>query len=215
MKKIFTVALLGTSLVLTSCGDKTETTNTPEVTTTTDDTNNGVESVVPMNPNGLSIAFYVQDSIVTGFDHYREVDSILQAKQRAFETKLQSEYTRYQEYEAQIQKRIDANEISAFDMENVQREAQRRQQKIAQMEQQEGSALQRESAERTTAIMNKIASAGREFAEANGIDMLLFYQKGGQITYANKAMDVTTEFINFLNKREKDILGGSDETESK
>lgn len=214
MKKFFTVALLGTSLVISSCGDSaTSTESEKDAGETTAET---VETNTPMNPNGFNISFYVQDSIVSGFDHYREVDSILQAKQKAFETKLKGEYARYQQYEAQIQKRMDAGEISAFDMENVQIEAQRRQQKIAQMEQQEGAALQQESMERTTAIMNKIAAGGKEFAKANGIDMLVFYQKGGQITYANDAMNVTTEFINFLNEREKNLLTGDfTETEEK
>ena len=59
--------------------------------------------------------------------------------------------------------------------------------------------------------MNKISEAGREFSEENGFDLLFFYQKGGQITYISDAMDVTQQFINFLNKREDDLMGSFEE----
>jgi len=40
------------------------------------------------------------------------------------------------------------------------------------------------------------------------IDLLFFYQKGGQITFINNAYDVTDEFLSYLNKREEELMSG-------
>jgi hypothetical protein len=61
------------------------------------------------------------------------------------------------------------------------------------------------------ALMSKISEAGREFSEQNGLDLLFFYAKGGQITYISDAFDVTEDFIEFLNKREDEIMTGVEE----
>ena len=64
--------------------------------------------------------------------------------------------------------------------------------------------------EYTNSLAIKISEAGKEFAEANDIDMLYGYQKGGQITYISNAFDMTEEFIAFLNKRDKEIIEGTE-----
>src|SRR5690554_8074098 len=95
---------------------------------------------------------------------------------------------------------MQANEITGYQIEEIQQTAIQKQQSIQQFEQQRGAALQRESMEYQTALMSKIAEAGKEFSDKKNIDLLFFYQKGGQITFINNAYDVTEEFIQFLNK---------------
>ena len=155
--------------------------------------------------DGLAIAYYVQDSIATGFNFYRSIDSMLRAEEKEFERQLRSRYENYQAYENKIRQRMEAGEITGYQLDEIQEEAMRKQEAIANFERQRGGELQRESMKYQSALMNKISEAGREFSEKNGIDMLFFYQKGGQITYISNAFDVTEDFIKFLNKREKEI----------
>lgn len=187
--------ILATTMFM-SCGDQ----STSE---TTNDTKQS-ESVVKRdkNPEGLNIAFYVQDSIGRGFNFYREIDSMLRSKQRKFEGELRGRYESYQRYEDEIRRRMENNEITGYEIEGIEQEMMRRQQMIASFERQEGGKIQREAMEYQSALMNKIAEAGREFSEENNYDMLFFYQKGGQITYISNAYDVTEDFIAFLNERE-------------
>lgn len=171
-----------------------------------------VHELQEKNSDGLKIAFYMQDSIPSGFNYYREIDSMLQAKQAQYQSKLERMYAKYEQYAAEVQRRDQNNEISSFELPKVQEEIQRRQQEIALVEQNEGRVLQQETMNYTNALANKISGAGNEFAKENGIDLLFFYQKGGQITYISDAFDVTTDFIAYLNKREQEIISGVEES---
>lgn len=161
---------------------------------------------------GLKIAYYVQDSIPGGFNYYREIDSMLQVKQMKYQSKLERLVGQYEKYAAEIQRRDQNNEISSFELPKVQEEIARRQNEIAQIEQNEGRILQQETMNYTNALANKISGAGNDYAKENGIDILFFYQKGGQITYISDAYDVTADFISYLNKREDEIISGVEET---
>lgn len=208
--KLFT-NLLGSLVfvaVLTSCGDQNNSTNS-EVKKAKNENKPIVKR--DKNPEGLNIAYYVQDSIGNGFHFYREIDSMLRSKQRNYESELRGRYESYQRYESEIQKRAEANEITGYEIEGIEKEMMRRQQSIANFERQEGAKIQREAMDYQTALMNKISEAGREFSEEHGFDLLFFYQKGGQITYISNAYDVTEEFINYLNERESFIKTGVEE----
>ena len=165
--------------------------------------------------SGIAIAYYIQDSIATQFNFFREVDSMLKVKEIEFQKELESRIRAYQAYEADIQRRMEANEITGYQLEDIQKTAMQKQQSIQQFEQQRGAQLQKESFEYQTALMNKISEAGKEFSAMNNIDLLFFYQKGGQITYISKAFDVTEQFVSYLNKREDELMADFDEEVAK
>jgi len=163
---------------------------------------------------GIAMAFYYQDSIATQFRFYREVDSMLKAKELDFQKELERRIRAYQAYEADIQKRMERNEITGYQIEEIQQTALQKQQAIQSFEQQRGGEIQREIMQYQMALMNKISEAGKEFSNNKNIDLLFFYQKGGQITFINNAYDVTADFIDYLNKREDELkIGFEDELE--
>ena len=55
------------------------------------------------------------------------------------------------------------------------------------------------------AINKKVELWGKKYCEKHHIDLLLIQGQGGQINYVNKKMDVTKEFINFLNENQSSI----------
>jgi hypothetical protein len=65
-------------------------------------------------------------------------------------------------------------------------------------------------------IGKKIEAAGKKYCEKHKIDLLLVQSAGSQFNYINPTMDVTKEFIAFLNQEqeliEKDITGKIDPT---
>ena len=207
MKKLSTILLLGmTSIFLvTSCGAQNSTESE------TDDSTPVTKRKMGSDSSSIAIAYYLQDSIATQFNFYREIDSMLKEKEIAFQKNLESKIRSYRQYEQDIQKRMDAGEITGYELEDIQNAAMQKQQAIQQFEQQRGGELQQESLQYQTALMNKISEAGREFSEKMDIDLLFFYQKGGQITYISDAFDVTADFIKFLNKREEQLRSGFEE----
>lgn len=202
---------LGTTFMLTallfiSCNEN-ESANAHK-TEDSEKSKNTAEKIQQSPKDGNVIAYYFQDSIGTKFNFYREIDSMLKSKEREFERQLRSKYENYQKYEENIRKKMDAGEITGYQLEDIQQQAMRKQEAISTFERQRGGELQRESLNYQNALMNKISEAGREFSQENGIDMLFFYQKGGQITYISDAFDVTDSFVDFLNKREEAIMSG-------
>jgi len=211
MKRIFQLSLIVvpfTFILVTSCNSSSN----QETSDKEENSEYQPKMIKRDSINGnLTIAYYLQDSIASGFNFYREIDSMLKEKESAFQRQLRSKYENYQEYESKIRQRMDAGEITGYQLEDIQQEAMQKQEAIATFERQRGGELQQESLSYQTALMNKISEAGREFSEQNGIDLLFFYQKGGQITYISNAFDATSEFLKFLNKREKEIMSGVEE----
>ena len=205
LKCPFTLIVLGLTFLITSCN------NNPTSADATDDNVSISKRMSNDSVSGVVIAYYIQDSISKGFNFYRKIDSILKSKEKEFEISLRGKYEGYQKFEETVRKKMEAGEITGFQLDELQREALAKQEAIANYERQRGGELQQESVEYTTVLMNKISEAGREFSEENGIDLLFFYQKGGQITYISDAMDVTQQFINFLNKREDELMGSFEE----
>lgn len=158
--------------------------------------------------SSLAIAFYYQDSIATQFDFYREIDSIVKQKQLDFQNELQNKVVAFQKYQAEIQKRYNNNEITGYEIDDIKKEMAQKQQSIQTFRDQKGQALQTKVTKYTMVLSNKISAAAKTFSKENHIDLLLYYQKGGQITYINNAYDVTKEFISYLNNREKELRSG-------
>lgn len=213
MKKVVGLAfsMVAGLVLFTGCG---ETSGVNE----NDDSSDKVEvskHQVGDDSSGIAIAYYIQDSIATQFNFFREVDSMLKVKEIEFQKELESRIRAYQAYEADIQRRMEANEITGYQLEDIQKTAMQKQQSIQQFEQQRGAQLQKESFEYQTALMNKISEAGKEFSAMNNIDLLFFYQKGGQINYISKAFDVTEQFVSYLNKREDELMADFDEEVAK
>lgn len=206
MKHFFslTTLVLGLALLFTSCNSNKSTED--------DDKEYSVEKRSLGNDStGIAMAFYYQDSIATQFRFYREIDSMLKSKELGFQKELEKKIRAYQAYEADVQKRMERNEITGYQIEEIQQAAMQKQQAIQQYEQQRGSEIQRETMQYQMALMNKLAEAGKEFSSKRNIDLLFFYQKGGQITFINNALDVTDDFIKFLNKRENELKIGFEE----
>jgi outer membrane protein len=203
-----TILVLSATFFMASCGSSSsnnEKSADEEVVKTVEKKQMG------KGASGIAMAFYYQDSIATQFSFFKEIDSIMRVKELNFQKELEGKIRAYQAYEADIQKKMEANEITGYQIEEIQQNAMQKQQSIQQFEQQRGAALQRESMDYQNNLMSKIAEAGKEFADKKEIDLLFFYQKGGQITFISNAYDVTDEFISYLNKREDELMSGFQE----
>jgi Skp family chaperone for outer membrane proteins len=55
-------------------------------------------------------------------------------------------------------------------------------------------------------ISGKIKAAGKKYAQKHGLDILMAdSENGSQFNYINPTMDVTKEFIRFINQEEEEI----------
>lgn len=192
MRKL-TVLLFITIAGLTSCKNKK---TTPEANT---------NHVPVVKTDGLKIAYYIQDSLKTGFKYYAELDSAVKVKQLAFQRELQKRQSSLQNYAADNEDKANKGLLSAFDIQKVQEEIQRRQQALYQYQETEGAKLEQETTEHLDVLSKRIEDASKKFCQANGIDILMMQGMGSGLTYITEKMDVTKAFIEYLNKYQADL----------
>lgn len=194
MKLIHSFAIcVSVSLILFSCGDKkkTETDTTPNVPT--------------VRADGLKIAFYNQDSLTKHFKYYVEMDSLMKSKQLKFQNELQKKESALRGYIATNEERAKSGALSGFEIQSIQEEAGRRQQALMQYQETEGMKLEKETGELLSVISKKIEEAGKKYSQKHGLDILMMHGAGGQFVYVNSQMDVTKEFIEYLNQHQSEI----------
>ncbi|MCE3294458.1 MAG: outer rane chaperone Skp (OmpH) [Crocinitomicaceae bacterium] len=190
IKFILLTALLAAAVA--SCGEKTK-----EKENTTPD--------VPTIKNGLKIAYYIQDSLKSQFDYYREQDSVTKVKQTKFQKELERRQRSLQEYILKNDERAKSGQLSNYEIQSIQQEAQRREQELYQYQQTQGTKIEEETVEILDVLTKRIEAAGKKYCEKHNIDLLLIHGAGGQINFINSSMDVTKEFIAYLNEHQAEI----------
>jgi Skp family chaperone for outer membrane proteins len=166
-------------------------------------------NVISKDSSGLVLAFYNYDSLKLRFEYYKNVEDQLASSQTSLQNKYQAKTVKYQNYVTKKRKEIEDGLLSQNETIQVQQKAAQMEQEIIEFQQRETAQLEAEMIQNFSEINNKVESFGKIFSKLYGIDVLFQYSKGQQINYINPTMNVTTDFINFLNleqqKLEKDL----------
>lgn len=189
---IVSASILGVSL-FTSCGDKpaAKKDTTPKV---------AVRSL-----GGLKIAYYSNDSIKTNFDYFVKEEGIIKKKQKAFESEVERRTKAYEAFITKKDAEARGGLLSQNEIAQVQQRAQEMQNQIMQYQQTEGAKIEELAMKSLETVNKKIEALGKKYCEKHQIDILLMHGEGGQINYINSRMDVTSEFVNFLNENQAQI----------
>ena len=180
------------AFLISSCNNKKEKINT-------------VPKVESRNLDGLKIVYYSNDSIKLNFLYYKDQDEIVTKKQKAFQAELQRRTNELQQYiqrntEKQMNGLLSENEVV-----QIQQKAQQMEQSAMQYQQEQGAKLEEETMLKLEEISKKIEVLGKKYCELHKIDLMLIHGDGGQLNYINPSMDVTKEFIAFLNENQASI----------
>lgn len=180
------------AFLISSCNNKKEKINT-------------VPKVESRNLDGLKIVYYSNDSIKLNFLYYKDQDAIVTKKQKAFQAELQRRTNELQQYiqrntEKQMNGLLSENEVV-----QIQQKAQQMEQSVMQYQQEQGAKLEEETMAKLEEISRKIEVLGKKYCELHKIDLMLIHGDGGQLNYINPSMDVTKEFIAFLNENQASI----------
>lgn len=190
MKK-FIVILFASSFFF-ACGDKKK----------KEDTKPKVEV---QNLKGFKIAYYNNDSIKEYFEYYKREDAAVTKKQKSFQSEIDKKTSELQNYVQRKEKEAISGLLSQNEIALVQQKAQQMESNIMQYQQTEGAKLEAETVKKVEEINNKIEVLGKKYCEKHQIDILFMHGKGGQLNYISDKMDVTKEFIQFLNENQEQI----------
>ncbi len=169
--------------VLASCGDKAK-------------KSSGSDS------SALSIAFYVKDSVATHYTFFmesqKEIEEI-EAEVSAKANVLQQEYAKYAgEYQSKMQRGLLSKNGETFYTKKIQE----LQLEMTSLEQTEGAELNSKAEKFQADLLDKLDQYGKEFAEKNSYNLILAKEKMGAILYAAESMDITMDFIDYMNAQE-------------
>jgi Skp family chaperone for outer membrane proteins len=154
---------------------------------------------------GLKIAFYRNDSIKEKFEYYKREDAAVTKKQKAFQKELDRRSKEYENFVQRKDQEARNGLLSENEIMLAQQKAQQMQAAIMQFQQIQGAKIEEETMKKLEAINKKIEALGEKYCKLHGIDILLIHGEGGQLNYINPSMDVTKEFINFLNENQGEI----------
>jgi len=192
--RVYYLLVLG--LLLQSCdakktNEKNETDKSPTVITRYD--------------KNLVIAFYHQDSLKENFEYYKKEDQIITRKQKLFESEMKRRGKELEDYVRRNDEKARNGLLSQNEIMQIQQKAQTMEQELMQYQQIQASKIEEESVKKLEAITKKIETLGKMYSEKNNIDILLIHGAGGQLNFINEKMNVTSDFIRFLNENQATI----------
>lgn len=192
MKKLFVLPVL---LLVLACSNepkkKDDSANKP--------------TVITRYEKSLVIAFYHQDSLKERFDYYKREDQAVTRKQKAFESELKRRSKELEDYIRRNDEKARSGLLSQNEIAQIQQKAQTMEQELMQYQQNQAAKIEEESVKKLEAITKKIETLGKMYCEKNGIDILLIQGVGGQLNFINEQMNVTSDFIRFLNENQASI----------
>lgn len=193
MNKFFALAAIAL-ITLGSCGDKKK--DTPVSTT---------PNIQEVKAGSLKIAFYNQDSLKEQFEFYKEQDQYVKNKQISLQKEVDRMTAEFKSFLERNDQRAKDGLLSEVQIQQIQQQAAQKEQNIVSFQQKRGAALEEETMKLLDEIGKKIETYSRQFAEENKIDILLTHAAGGQFAYITPKMEVTKEFIEYLNQHEAEI----------
>jgi Skp family chaperone for outer membrane proteins len=180
------------AFLISSCNNKKEKSNT-------------VPKVESRNLDGIKIVYYSNDSIKLNFLYYKEQDAIVTKKQKAFQAELERRTNELQQYIQRNSEKQMNGLLSENEVVQIQQKAQQMEQSAMEYQQVQGAKLEEETMVKLEEISRKIEMLGKKYCELHNIDLMLIHGDGGQLNYINPSMDVTKEFIAFLNENQASI----------
>jgi len=182
------------ALAIFSCGNSNDTSKEKNKST-----------VITRYEKSMVIAYYSQDSLKEGFTFYKREDEAVTKKQKAFEAEMKRRSKELEDYVRRNDEKARGGLLSQNEIMQIQQKAQQMEQSLMQYQQTQAAKIEEESVKKLEAITKKIEALGKMYCEKNGIDILLIHGAGGQLNYINEKMNVTTDFIRFLNENQASI----------
>jgi len=162
-------------------------------------------TVITRYDKSLVIAYYHQDSLKERFDYYKKEDQVITRKQKMFEAEMKRRGKELEDYVRRNDEKARNGLLSQNEIMQIQQKAQTMEQELMQYQQAQAAKIEEESVKKLEAITKKIETLGKMYSEKNNIDILLIHGAGGQLNFINEKMNVTSDFIRFLNENQANI----------
>lgn len=149
---------------------------------------------------GLKLAYVNGDTLNANYIFLKEQKAAYEKKQNAFENEMQQKEKALQSEAMAFQKKIQAGTMSQAEGEATQKRLGQQQQALEQRHQTITAQLMKEQTEIQDAFQARLDAFLEKFNKEKKYDFIFTYSKaGGQILYANQALDITKEVLDAMN----------------
>jgi len=152
-----------------------------------------------------NIVYINSDSVVANYEYLKDKQVELEKKGK----KLDAEYkNRVQGLQTEINNyQQNAANLTMGQARAVEEDLMKKQQNLKLYEQSLMQELSNDEALISQELYNKVSEVVAEYGKENGIHVVLKYNQGSDVLYANEGMDITAKVIEMLNTR---YSGGDD-----
>lgn len=149
---------------------------------------------------GLKLAYVNGDTLNANYIFLKEQKAAFEKKQNAYESEMQQKEKALQSEAMAFQKKIQAGTMTQSEGEATQKRLGQQQQALEQRHQTITAQLMKEQTEIQDEFQRRLDAFLEKFNQEKKYDFIFTYSKaGGQILYANKALDITQEVLEAMN----------------
>lgn len=171
---------------------------------TNKNTNTTKDSNVTDTNTSLKIRYVNSDSISSGYLLVRNLEAKFEEDNKVREQKLQSkQYTlqrMYKDYENKVMTMTTRERAKKEEeISNYQQQLMQEQQELSQLASMQEAGM-------VSQMFDSLHVFFKAFAIEKGVDLILAYQKGSGVLYANEKFDVTAEALIAMNRRYQNAI---------
>jgi len=152
---------------------------------------------------GVKIAYYVQDSISTNLKYFMESQDEITVLEEGLNGELAAFQAEYQRLGGEYQSKMAQGLLSPDGQKFYENKIRKIELDITSLQETEGADLQDKAMKFQESFLEKLEKSAKDYADKNGINLFLAKEKIGVVLYADSSMDVTMDFIKFMNDAEK------------
>src|SRR5690554_5666917 len=195
MKKIMMLAVV--SLSVMACNKETATPATTETAT--------------QKSGDFKTAYIDTERLMKEYQEFKDFESKFKSMSERMQSELDRDMKKFQNDVLDLQKNAQSKGMEWA--QNRQAELERRQQTLAQKEQNFMRKFQEESAVERDSMISEMKDFIKDYGKKNGYDYIYGTGDAASVLYAKEEYDLTEEILNLLNKQYEEKTGKKVEKE--
>jgi outer membrane protein len=147
-----------------------------------------------------NIAYFNMDSVLVNWNLFFEMQQELDAKQKQMEAEFSSKTQAFQKRVEDAQYKMQRGLVTRAEAEELGQQLQVEEQSLLNLQNNYTVQLQEEGVVKNRQMIDKIEQYLKKFNQDKGYSFIFSYTFGGNLMYGDRAMDITDEVIEGINK---------------
>ncbi|MFW5762446.1 MAG: OmpH family outer membrane protein [Cyclobacteriaceae bacterium] len=163
----------------------------------------------------LSVAYINSDSLLSNYEFFNELAEQMETKRQKLEAEYQNRAQGLQREIEQFQRNV--NNMTIGQGRAVEEDLMKKQQNLLQYQERLQQQLLREEAQVNEKLYEKVSEYLKTYGKENNLKLVLTYQKGSGVLYADDSLNITEQVISglnsaYVNEKNQEVTPATDTT---